>query len=170
MPATNILKNHITTMIIEFPKKKVYWKGKVSIMVKMEDLKNGENKRYFLTITIVLAIGIACWIMFSGGIPDNGSGIDKARIELESTRTELEAARRELSESRAIVEELKRANRDIKREISESRTIVDQVGQSNHSIAGEINESRKFNNASGNLIEECKSILKTVRARGQARN
>ena len=54
-------------------------------MLKIGDV-NFDKKNIIIAVIILLIVGISCWGMFSGGIPDNGSAISQARTELESAR------------------------------------------------------------------------------------
>lgn len=115
-------------------------------MLKIGDV-NFDKKNIIVAVVILLAIGIACWGMFSGGLPNDGGAINQVRTELESARIELESTKRELSESRAIVSGLQQTNSDIAREIS---------------------KGRELSKADSERLAECQRILKQIRERGKA--
>lgn len=135
------------------------------------------NKKSIITIVVLLAICIACWGMFSGGIPSNGGSINQARAELESARTELDAANRKLAESQSIIDELKRTNSDIRTEVAEltrenneARELVDSIRQANRELAEQINRGSELTSENLRLVRESQRGLKTVRKTGEARN
>lgn len=123
------------------------------------------NKNYL--IGGVLIIAVACYLMFSGGIPDIGSGIDKARTELSAVRAELDTANRQLSESQSIVDELKRTNSDLTNEIAESRAVIDTLRQTNSDITSEIDRGSVLNQSNLNIVRDSQQGLKGVREAGQ---
>jgi len=118
----------------------------------------------------VIAIAVACYFMFSGGIPNNGSGLDKARAELGTAREQLDLANKQLSDSQAIASDLQRTNNSLTDEIAESRRIIDKVGQANNDIAAEIERGANINQSNLDLVRECQQILKPVRKTGQTGN
>jgi septal ring factor EnvC (AmiA/AmiB activator) len=136
---------------------------------KAKEYVNANRKNIIIGV-VLLVVCVACWGMFSGGIPDIGSGIDKARAELSAARAELDAANRQLSESQAVIDNLRRTNIDLTNEIRESRAIVDTLRQANSDIASEIDRSSVLNKSNLELVRDSQQGLRTVRKTGEARN
>ena len=129
-----------------------------------------DKKTFILPIVGLLIICIALWGMFSGGIPDNGSGIDKARAELSTARAELATANRQLADSQEIIGDLKRINSDLTNEIAESRAIIDSLRQANSDIASEIDRDSVLTQSNLNIVRDSQQGLRTVRKTGKTTN
>ena len=139
-------------------------------MLKLEEAVTYVKTNYILVGIGVLAVGILCYFMFSGSIPDNGSGIDKARTELSTAREQLDDANRKLAELQAGIDDLKRINLDLTNEISESRATLDSLGQANSNLTDEIDRISVLNQSSLTIVRDSQQGLRTVREAGPIRN
>lgn len=145
-------------------------------MLNLEDLKNDKQK-YTLIAIGLLVVGIACWGMFSGGIPNDGGSINQVRAELSAARAELDVANRKLAESQSIADDLRRTITDsrtevesLRRENSEIRELIDSVRSTNIELAEQISRGSDLNNENLRLVRESQQGLKTVRETGQRGN
>lgn len=145
-------------------------------MFKIGDV-NFDKKNIIIAVIILLAIGIACWGMFSGGIPSDGGAINQVRAELESARTELDVANRKLAESQSIADDLRRTIADsraevegLRRENSEVRELIDSVRSTNNQLAEQINRGSDLNSENLRLVRESQRGLKTVRETSERRD
>jgi peptidoglycan hydrolase CwlO-like protein len=131
-------------------------------MIKLEEITLGKKTIVIIAVG-VLIIGAACWLMFSRGIPDTGSGIDKARTNIQSVGDKQQSA----------IDRLGTVETGLERSASEighiSTGLKDTAGAIN-SVEGRISKSESKLNSSAGLIAEGKSILGQIRARGQIRN
>jgi len=123
---------------------------------------NIDKKTIAIAVVGLFVICIAGWYMFSGGIPDNGSGIDKARTNLQSTGSKqseaigrLDTIGTGLDSGAAEADRISAGLKDTADTITAAK---DRIGQSKSELVG-----------STNLFAECKQILRTVRERGPAR-
>lgn len=144
--------------------------------INLEDLKNDKQK-YILIAVGLLILGIACWGMFSGGLPADRGAINQVRAELESARIELDVANRKLAESQSIADDLKQTNSDIRTEIteltrenSEARELVNSLRSTNRDLAEQINRGSDLNNENLKLVRDSQQGLKAVRETGERGN
>ena len=91
----------------------------------IENAKKNPRLAIGCPIGVLVIVGIVLWNMFGGGIPDRGSGADRATAELSAAKAELDSARRELSESRELVTKLEQSNRDAQQQVAESRAALE---------------------------------------------
>lgn len=144
----------------------------------LQKIKDGiVNEKKNLLIGIGVLIFIACWGMFSGGIPSDGGAINQVRAELESARAELDVANRKLTESQSITEDLRRTITDsraevesLRRENSEIRDLIDSVRSANSELAEQISRGSDLTNENLRLVRESQRGLKIVRAAGKTGN
>lgn len=126
-----------------------------------------DKKTFILPIVGLLIICIACWYMFSGGIPDNGGSINQVRNEISTAREQLARANQQLSDSQAIVEDLRRTSVDLNQQITESRAAVDRLRQANRDLADQIERGSNLNSENLRLVRECQQEFRTVREAGK---
>ena len=138
---------------------------------------NFDKKNIIIAVIILIVIGVACWGMFSGGIPADGGAINQVRAELESARAELDVANRKLAESQSIADDLRRTIADsraevegLRRENSEIRELISSVRSTNNQLAEQINRGSDLNNENLKLVRESQQGLRTVREAGQRGN
>ena len=139
--------------------------------------KFNDKKTSIISIVCLLVIGIACWGMFSGGIPSDGGAINQVRAELGAAREQLDAANRKLAESQSISEELRRTNTEIRTEVTEltrenneARELVNSLRSTNSDLAEQINRSANLNSENLRLVRDSQQGLKTVRETGERGN
>jgi peptidoglycan hydrolase CwlO-like protein len=124
---------------------------------------NFDKKTTIITIVILLIAGVACWLMFSGGIPDTGSGIDAARTNLQSVGDQQQSAIDRLGD-------IETGLTDSANKAGTISTGLGDTAKSIDTVTGRIDQSEVRLKSSAELISEGQRILATVRERGQTGN
>lgn len=124
---------------------------------------NFDKKNICIIVIGLFAITVLYWFMFCRGIPDTGSGIDKARTDIQSARDKQQSA----------IDRLGTVETGLDRSTAEagriSTGLKDTAGAIT-TVEGRITESENRLNSSAGLIAEGKSILGQIRARGKVGN
>jgi peptidoglycan hydrolase CwlO-like protein len=124
---------------------------------------NLDKKTTIIAVAILLIAGVACWFMFSGGIPDTGSGIDAARTDLQSAGDQQQSAIDRLGD-------IETGLTDSANKAGTISTGLGDTAKSIDTVTGRIDQSEVRLKSSAELISEGKSILAAVRKRGQVEN
>lgn len=138
-------------------------------MEKLKEFIKNDKKMYTAAI-IALVIGIACWGMFSGGIPDNGSAINATRTELDQAKTELGITETKLDSLRARLLEATERNNQLTAELRASRESLERASNTINELNARNRADKTLIDESIKLVNESQRELKPVRERGQTRD
>ena len=127
---------------------------------KAKEFVANDKKMYTIAI-IVLVIGVACWLMFGGsGIPDNSGGTSATRQQLDEIKQHQQSTINRLDKiETGLNSSADRVGNVSERLTTNTERII--------TVERRIETSQAGVAESGRIIAESKSIIDTVRERGQ---